>query len=148
MIRHLQKSHPIEGTAKSAQPRRVDLSLGQSLWAANGCCSTPSHLCVFLSSSSLLSSFYSAFRHQKEKEKEKRREKKNIQNALHVHHLLPDGSTRIVWAWRSPVRSSGSFVTTMGGTVRLVNRVDKSDKSESTIKPLMCTRRRRRRREV
>ena len=49
-------------------------------------------------------------------------------HALHVHPLRPEGSTRFVRASGSPVHSSGSLVTTMGGTVRLVNRVDKSDK--------------------
>jgi hypothetical protein len=46
----------------------------------------------------------------------------------HVHPLLTEGSTRFVWASRSPVHSGGCVVATTGGTVRLVNRVDKSDK--------------------
>ena len=59
-------------------------------------------------------------------------------HALHVHPLLPEGSTRIVWASRSPVHSSGCVVATTGGTVRLVNRVDKSDKRvNGTVEPLL-----------
>ena len=43
-------------------------------------------------------------------------------------HLRTEGSTRLVWASGSPVHSSGCVVATTGGTVRLVHRVDKSDK--------------------
>ena len=52
----------------------------------------------------------------------------------HKYHqtLHPEASTRIVWASRSPVHSRGCFVATMGGTVRLVYRVDKSDKRMGT----------------
>ena len=55
-------------------------------------------------------------------------------HALHVHPLRSEGSTRFVRASGSPVHSSGSLDTTMGGTVRLVTRVDKSDKKESDKK--------------
>ena len=54
-------------------------------------------------------------------------------HALHVHPLRSEGSTRFVRASGSPVHSSGSLDTTMGGTVRLVNRVDKSDKKKPCL---------------
>ena len=40
-------------------------------------------------------------------------------HAMHVHPLHPEGSTHIVWTWGSPIHSNGSFVATVGGTVRL-----------------------------
>ena len=52
-------------------------------------------------------------------------------HALHVHPLRPEGSTRFVRASGSPVHSGGCVVATTGGTVRLVNRVDKNDKRRS-----------------
>ncbi len=38
-------------------------------------------------------------------------------HALHVHPLLPVGSTRTVWTRGSPIHSSESVAATVGGTV-------------------------------
>ena len=53
-------------------------------------------------------------------------------HALHVHPLRPEGSTRFVRASGSPVHSSGCVAATTGGMVRLVHRVDKSDKRKGS----------------
>jgi len=44
-------------------------------------------------------------------------------HALHVHPLLPEGSTRIVWTYGSPIHSNGSVVAAEGGTVELIFQV-------------------------
>ena len=55
-------------------------------------------------------------------------------HALHVHPLLPVGSTRIVWTRGCPVHSDGSVVAAEGGTVELIFQVPKVPKGTALIK--------------
>ena len=61
-------------------------------------------------------------------------------HALHVHPLLPVGSTRTVWTRGSPIHSNESVVATVGGTVEPLIAVPQVPQDMTKVMNLMSHR--------